>query len=72
MANTTSSGSNREGGLRLVRQDLVAAEYSGASNLMFNELIKEWMVRQDNAVICCCAVAMQCDAVQLQRDCSER
>ena len=51
MANNNSSSNSssggrgkKDGGMRLIRPDLVAAEYSGASNLMFNELIKQWMV----------------------------
>jgi hypothetical protein len=40
----TKANNTKDGGLHLVRQDLVAASYSGASNLLFNELIKQWMV----------------------------
>ncbi|KAK7092602.1 hypothetical protein V1264_008323 [Littorina saxatilis] len=34
---------SKDGGMRLIRDDLVVAEYGGASNLMFNELVKQWI-----------------------------
>lgn len=43
MATIAKKDVSNDRGLKLVRADLVAAEYSGASNLMFNELVKQWM-----------------------------